>query len=97
MRFLLLSGELDDGSWGLVGAFWLSIDGGRGGFIVSPEALWRGSEMVRSYRGALARGWTEGTIYAYWDGLAGSVDTFMVDPSKQAESLFEVARLVEAI
>ena len=53
--------------------------------------------MVRSYRGALARGWTEGTIYAYWDGLAGSVDTFMVDPSKQAESLFEVARLVEAI
>ena len=47
IRFLLVSGELDDATWGLVGAFWLSIDGSRGGFLVSPQAIWQGSEMVR--------------------------------------------------
>ena len=40
VRFLLISGARDDMSWGLVGAFWLSIDGTRGGFLVSPEAIW---------------------------------------------------------
>ena len=48
VRQLLMSGERDDGGWGFIGAFWLSIDGRRGGFIVSPESLWHGSEMVRS-------------------------------------------------
>ena len=31
VRFLLVSGDQDDGGWGLVGSFWLSIDGDRGG------------------------------------------------------------------
>ena len=53
VRFLLVSGELDDGRWGLIGAFWLSIDGTRGGFLVAPEAIWHGSEMVRSFRSAI--------------------------------------------
>ena len=54
VRFLLVSGELDDGRWGSIGAFWLSIDGTRGGFIVAPQAIWQGSEMARSFRGALS-------------------------------------------
>ena len=35
VRFLLVAGDQDDGRWGLVGSFWLSIDGERGGFFVS--------------------------------------------------------------
>jgi hypothetical protein len=97
VRFLLLSGELDDGSWGLVGSFWLSIDSGRGGFILSPEALWHGSEMVRSYRGAVARGWNEEEIYTYWQGLTGVAGTYMVDPQQHADNLFQVARRVGAV
>jgi hypothetical protein len=97
VRFLLLSGELDDGGWGLVGSFWLSIDGGRGGFIVSPDALWHGSEMVRSFRGALARGWTEEEVYTYWQSLVGVAGTYMVDPQQHADNLFQVARRVGAL
>ena len=37
VKFLLVSGELDDGRWGLVGSYWVSIDGARGGFVVSPR------------------------------------------------------------
>ena len=29
VKFLLVSGQLDDGRWGLVGAYWVSIDGSR--------------------------------------------------------------------
>ena len=57
VKFLLVSGQLDDGRWGLVGAYWLSIDGGRGGFTVAPPAIWSGSELVRSYRSGAERGW----------------------------------------
>jgi hypothetical protein len=97
VRFLLLSGDLDDGGWGLIGAFWLSIDSGRGGFILSPEALWNGSEMVRSYRGALARGWSEEEIYTYWQSLVGVAGAYMVDPQQHADNLFQVARRVGAV
>jgi hypothetical protein len=97
VRFLLLSGDLDDGSWGLIGAFWLSIDSGRGGFILSPEALWNGSEMVRSYRGAIARGWSDEEIYVYWQSLTGVAGAYMVDPQQHADNLFQVARRVGAV
>src|SRR5262245_22967672 len=93
IRYLLVSGELDGASWRIVGAFWLSLSGG-GGFLVSPEALWHGSEMVRSYRGALARGWTDGTIFDYWAKLAGAVGTYMVDPEDLADDLLSVARRI---
>jgi len=84
-------------AWGVIGALWLSIDGERGGFLVSPGAAWHGSEMVRSFRGALVRGWTEQSIFSYWAGLAGAVGTYMVDPEQRAESLFQVARRVGAL
>jgi len=54
VRFLLISGSRDDETWGLIGAFWLSIDGNRGGFLVAPESIWPGSEMVRNLRSGLA-------------------------------------------
>ena len=97
VRHLLMSGESDDGGWGVIGAFWLSIDGERGGFIVSPDSLWHGSEMVRSYRGALARGWTEERIFLYWAGQAGTAGTYMIDPEGLEKSLFKVARRVGAL
>src|SRR5512134_1816379 len=73
VRFLLVSGSRDNNRWGLVGAFWLSIDGERGGFLVSPEAIWQGSEMVRSLKSAIARGWTHEEIYRWWQAQVGAV------------------------
>jgi hypothetical protein len=97
VRFLLVSGERDDCDWGVIGAFWLAQDRSRGGFLVSPDSLWHGSEMVRSFRGALARGWTEERIYAYWAAQAGSAGTYMIDPEDRAESLYQVARRIGTI
>ena len=97
VRFLLVSGERDDAAWGVVGAFWLSDEGGHGGFLVSPEALWHGSEMVRSYRGALTRGWANERIYRYWEEQVGSTGTYMIDPEESASSLYQVARRVGTI
>jgi len=97
VRFLLVSGELDDARWGLVGAFWLSIDGTRGGFLVSPPAIWQGSEMARSFRSAVARGWTSEEIYRYWQHQVGAAGTIMIDPQQHADTLFQVARRVGAL
>jgi hypothetical protein len=97
VRFLLVSGERDDSRWGVVGAFWLADEGGHGGFLLSPDSLWLGSEMVRSFRAALSRGWTEESIYRYWEGQAGSTGTYMVDPENRADSIFQVARKVGAL
>ena len=97
VRFLLVAGERDDGAWGVVGAFWLSDDGDHGGFLVSPESLWQGSEMIRSFRGALARGWTRERIYRYWSAQAGNASTYMIDPEERAGSLDQVARRVGII
>ena len=97
VRYLIVSHERDDGSWGIVGAFWLSLDEQRGGFIVAPSALWHGSEMVRSYRGALDRGWTEKAIFSYWGDVAGAEGAYMVDPEHVSDDLFKVARLVGVV
>jgi hypothetical protein len=97
VRFLLVSGDQDDGTWGLVGSFWLSIDGERGGFFVSPRSLWRGSEMVRSFKSARSRGWTDVDIYGYWQGQVGISGSFMIDPQQHADNLFQVARRVGAL
>jgi hypothetical protein len=97
VTFLMVSGERDDTSWGLIGAFWLTIDGMRGGFLVSPEAIWHGSEMVRSLKGALARGWTAEAVYRYWQGSVGAVGAIMIDPQQHADTLFQVARRVGAL
>ena len=98
VRCLLASGYLDGGYWGVVGAFWLSIDGERGGFVVSPEALWNGSEMARSYRNAIDRGWTHEAVYSYWQsqvGVAGG--NLMIDPQQHVDSLLQVHRRVGAL
>ncbi len=97
VKFLLVSGALDEDRWGLIGAFWLSIDGDRGGFVVSPEAIWSGSEMVRSYRSAIARGWTAESIFGYWQRQVGASGYVMIDPQQHADTLFHVARRVGAL
>lgn len=97
VRYLLVAGERDDGRWGLIGAFWRSIEGRRGGFLVSPDAIWAGSEMVRSLRGAQARGWTIERIYGYWQAHVGISGHLMIDPQQHADTLFQVARRVGAI
>jgi hypothetical protein len=97
VRFLLVSGLQDHGAWGMVGAYWLSIDGRRGGFLVSPDAIWPGSEMVRSVKSALARGWTHEQVYRWWQEQVGVAGTMMIDPQQHADSLFQVARRVGAL
>jgi hypothetical protein len=94
VRYLLVSGERDDTTWGIIGAIWLSNDAERGGFLVSPDALWPGCEMARSYRSALSRGWTDEQIFSYWDEQTGSLGTYMIDPDRRVDSLLEVARVV---
>jgi hypothetical protein len=97
IRYLLVAGELDDGRWGSIGAFWRTIDGAAGGFLVSPDAIWAGSEMVRSFRSAQARGWTIERIYAYWQAHVGVSGKSMIDPQQHADTLFQVGRRVGAI
>jgi hypothetical protein len=97
VKFLLVSGQLDDGRWGLVGAYWLSIDAERGGFVVSPEAIWTGSELVRSLKGARGRGWEAERIYSYWRAQVGLAGKVMIDPQQHADTLFHVARRVGAL
>jgi hypothetical protein len=98
VRFLLVSGTLDGGSWGVIGAFWLSIDGERGGFAVSPEAVWQGSEMSRNYRSAERRGWPAEMTYRYWQHQVGVASpSLMVDPQQHADTLLAVYRRVGAL
>jgi hypothetical protein len=97
VRYLLVAGERDDGLWGSIGAFWRSIDGGKGGFLVCPDAIWAGSEMVRSVRSARSRDWTIERIYAYWQAHVGVSGRLMIDPQQHADTLFQVAKRVGAI
>jgi hypothetical protein len=97
VRYLLVAGERDDTRWGSIGAFWRLIDGGRGGFLVSPDAIWAGSEMVRCFRSAQGRGWSVDRIYAYWQANVGVSGRIMIDPQQHADTLFQVARRVGAI
>jgi hypothetical protein len=66
VTYLLAHGYRDDDSWGAVGAFWISMDRQRGGFLVHPEGLWTGSELARNYRNAIDRDWTHVGIFRYW-------------------------------
>lgn len=65
VRYVLVLGDGPD-VFGTVGALWLSEDGRRGGFLPNPGATWTAGEMVRSYEGALERGWTPERIFGYW-------------------------------
>ncbi|HVF08058.1 MAG TPA: hypothetical protein VNC60_05725 [Actinomycetota bacterium] len=97
VKFLLVSGQLDGGRWGLVGAYWVSIDGARGGFIIAPPAIASGSELVRSYRSGANRGWTPERTFAYWQAQVGIAGRYMIDPQQHADTLFQVARRVGAL
>ena len=94
VRFLLVAGTRDDLDWGVIGAIWLDLEGVNGGCLISPCAIWAGSEMARNYKNALARGWTQDRIYSYWSDQAGVSGDFMIDTEQRADALFQVARLV---
>jgi hypothetical protein len=96
VRYLLVNGRQDDGVWGPVGAVWLSEDRRRGGFLVHPWALWEGSEFVRGYRSALARGWSPDLIYGYWlrEVWRG---TYSVDRERHSETLLLVNEVVASL
>jgi hypothetical protein len=94
VRFLLVAGTRDDMEWGVVGAIWLDLEGLNGGCLISPGAIWSGSEMARNYKNALARGWTEDRIFSYWSDQIGASGDFMIDTEQRADALFQVARLV---
>jgi hypothetical protein len=93
--YLLVSGRQDDGPWGPIGAVWVSNDGERGGFLIHPWALEAGAEMMRSYRGALDRGFTPTSIFDYWanDPWTSNV----VDEARQAETLLLVNELLNVL
>jgi hypothetical protein len=96
VTYVLLSGRQDDGLWGPMGAVWLSDDGQRGGFLVSPWALWEGSEIVRGYRSALRRGWTAREIYDYWRREVWTRGYTALE-ERSAESLYLLNELVSAL
>jgi hypothetical protein len=98
VRYLLASGARDGGSFGVIGAFWVSDDGQRGGFLVSPQAIYAGSEMVRSYRGALRRGWTHDRIFEYWRGRAGLTEgALSIDRRRRAETLLQLHQMISVL
>src|SRR6476659_7066113 len=53
VRFLLISGARDDETWGLIGAFWLSIDGKRGGQVLGDLIERRDRERQMPVLGAV--------------------------------------------
>jgi hypothetical protein len=97
VRYLLVSGRQDDGPWGPLGALWLSGDEARGGFLIHPWAVEGGSEMVRSYRGALARGFTPSTIFDYWAKEPWTGSNVLVDEERSAETLLLVNELLSVL
>ena len=96
VTYLVVNGKQDDGLWGPVGTMWLSEDRRRGGFLVSPWALWEGSEIVRGYRGALERHWTPEQIYGYWQGEVWR-GPYSVDEEREAETLLLLSELLNAL
>ena len=97
VRYLLVSGPRDDTTWGLVGAIWLRFEGDEGGYLVSPDAIWSGSEIAHNFKNAVSRGWTEEEIFNYWGDHTGATGDLMVDSEQEAESLFLVARQIGVI
>jgi hypothetical protein len=98
VHYLVASGERDSGAWGVIGAFWLSWDEERGGFLVNPNALYVGSEMVRSHRSALRRGWTNEQIYRYWQSRVGRKnERLKVDRQQQTDSLMRLNQTISSL
>ena len=96
VRYLVVTGKQDDGLWGPIGALWVSEDGARGGVLVSPWALWEGSEVVRGYGSALERGWTPEQIYGYWRSEVWP-GSYVVDDEREAQTLTLLHELVAVL
>lgn len=96
VRYVVVHGKQDDGLWGPVGAMWLSEDRLRGGFLVNPWALWEGSEIVRGYRGALARDWSPEQIYDYWQHEVWR-GSYSIDEECEVERLSLLSELVDVL
>jgi hypothetical protein len=97
VRYLLVSGRQDDGLWGAIGAMWLSADGERGGFLIHPWAVDNGTEMVRSHRNALARGFTPADVFDYWANEPWTGANLIVDEERSAETLLLVNELLAVL
>jgi hypothetical protein len=98
VAYLLVHGYRDDDSFDVVGAFWLSTDAERGGFLVHPKALWTGSELARNYRNALARDWTHAGIFDYWQGEGFSgIELLLERDSRISASLRALWNLLNSV
>jgi hypothetical protein len=97
VRYLLVSGRQDDGLWGTIGALWLSRDGRRGGFLVHPWGIDEGTEMARSHRNAIARGFTPQTIFDYWAKEVWTGANVLVDEERAASTLLLVNELLAVL
>ena len=77
VRFLLVSGlQLLTAPGGWSARTGCPSTAGAVGSSVSPDAIPPGSEMVRSVKSALARGWTHEQVYRWWQeqvGVAGTM------------------------
>ena len=97
VKFLLVSGATDDGRWGLVGAYWLSIDGGaRWVRRFAERHLDRQRNRAKPHGSASIAGWDAERIYAFWRKQVGMAGRVMIDPQQHADTLFHVARRVGA-
>jgi hypothetical protein len=97
VRYLLTWGRQDDGLWGPVGAFWLSRDERRGGFLVHPWGIELGSELARSFRSALGRGFTPMSIFDYWANEVWTGTNVRIDEERYAGTLLLVNELVAVL
>ena len=88
---------MDDGRWGLVGAYWLSIDGERGWLHRLAERHLDRQRAGDEPERALDRGWDAERIYAFWRNQVGMAGKVMIDPQQHADTLFHVARRVGAL
>ncbi len=97
VRYLLVSGRQDDGLWGAIGAIWLSEDGRRGGFLIHPWGVGNGTEMVRSHRNAVARGFAPSDVFEYWANEPWTGANVVVDEERSAETLLLVNELLAVL
>lgn len=97
VRYLVVSGQQDDGPWGPIGALWLTEDAERAGFLVHPWGTRLGAEMVRGFRSALRRGFTPETVYGFWRNEVWIGSNLHVDEERTACSLALLNDLLGAL
>lgn len=63
VRFRIVEGDRDDGTYGVIGAAWLAADLEHSGWVPSPFAAARGSDTILGWREALERGFSPQEVY----------------------------------